>query len=61
LGVGCTAHFCLKQKSAKIKLIFFTLEQKYGFFPLISHASKTLQKAKIMQAKQKELSEKLQF
>ncbi len=47
---------------AKIRLFFFSLwSEKKCFFSLCSHASETLQKTKIMKAKQKELSKNLLF
>jgi hypothetical protein len=52
----------LKAKLSKNEVIFFlTLKRKKVFFSLCSHANETLQKAKTMEAKRKELSEKLQF
>jgi hypothetical protein len=54
--------FSLKAKISEKKAFFFSLcSEKNGFFSLCSHASETLQKGKIMKAKPKELSEKLQF
>jgi hypothetical protein len=49
---GCVAHFCLKQKQAKKRLFPFRFKaKKMNFFNAFLHASKTLQKAKIMKAK----------
>jgi hypothetical protein len=54
--------FSLKAKISEKKAFFlFALKRKKWVFLLCSHASETLQKAKIMKAKRKELSEKLQF
>jgi hypothetical protein len=53
--------FLLQVKITKNKAYFFALKREKDVFLLISHASEILQKAKIMQAKPKELSKKLQF
>ncbi len=58
---GLRRSFSLKAKLSETEVTFFlTLKRKKVFFSFCSHTSETLQ-AKTMEAKRKELSEKLQF